>query len=479
VSTALDPTGRAVQVGAFKLRTPGLSGAASAHAPGSPGMRAAELATPDLDASLERAGLRTQATLEIERAAPVATAQPPLTRGTSVAEPAIDLEVAAPSPGWGQMVLATDESGVATWSFAPEAATRRYLVRSTIPAPDGEAGDHRGLIGALGKKVLKVVAFRLVEEVLGEVGERFAKRWEERHRPYTLRTFGLDGGHPAEPVDWARVGEGRALVFLHGTFSTARAGFGLLPSELMRALHESYGGRVLAFDHFTLSEDPRANAEVLHRLLPERARLDVDVVAHSRGGLLARVLAEKAGDLSTGGREIRVGRLVLVGTPNNGTMLADADRMGDLVDTYTSLLNFLPDNGVTEVLDAVITVTKLLAVGVTKGLDGLQAMVPGGPFLADWLNTGDAAADARYHAVTSNFEPVQRGLKDFARDRLTDGIFGAENDLVVPTEGVFAANGCAHFPVADPLVLDARAGVGHNRYFADPAVHAKLKEWLA
>ena len=54
----------------------------------------------------------------------------------------------------------------------------------------------------------------------------------------------------------------------------------------------------------------------------------------------------------------------------------------------------------------------------------------------------------------------------------------ANNDLVVPTDGVFQVDGASGFPVADPLVFAAEAGVDHSSYFTRPEVSAKLLEWL-
>ena len=104
--------------------------------------------------------------------------------------------------------------------------------------------------------------------------------------------------------------------------------------------------------------------------------LDLDIVAHSRGGLVGRVMAEKQSELSLGSRTVNARKLVFVAAPNAGTILTDAKYLGDLIDTYTNLLNFLPDTGVVEVIEGVITVMKQLAVGTLKGLDGLQAMLP-------------------------------------------------------------------------------------------------------
>src|SRR5262249_55439551 len=182
-----------------------------------------------------------------------------------------------------------------------------------------------------------------------------------------------------------------------------------LPKEFVEALHRAYNGRVFAFDHHTLSHDPKQNVNWLLEQMPDGTALDLDIVCHSRGGLVSRLLAEKQSELVLGGRTIRVGKIVFVGSPNGGTILADASHMGDLIDTYTNLLNFLPDNGVTEVLDGVITVAKQLAVGAAKGLPGLQSMRPGGDF-AKWLNAGPRG-DTRYFALASNFTPSEPGLR--------------------------------------------------------------------
>ena len=127
-------------------------------------------------------------------------------------------------------------------------------------------------------------------------------------------------------------------------------------------------------------------------------------------------------------------------------------------------------------LEGVITVVKQLAVGAVKGLDGLAAMRPDGPFLSEWLNRGDGGA-ARYHAIASDYEPLDPGLAAWARDGIMDWIFGrAGNDLVVPTDGVYDSNGAGGFPVAEPLVLDE--GVHHNGFFANRTVQDRLLTWL-
>ena len=54
--------------------------------------------------------------------------------------------------------------------------------------------------------------------------------------------------------------------------------------------------------------------------------------------------------------------------------------MGTVLDVFTNLMNFLPDNGVTDVMTMIVEAAKLVAVGAIGGLDGLRSMRPGGEF---------------------------------------------------------------------------------------------------
>jgi triacylglycerol esterase/lipase EstA (alpha/beta hydrolase family) len=152
---------------------------------------------------------------------------------------------------------------------------------------------------------------------------------------------------------------------------------------------------VAAFDHFTLSHDPVTNIEELVQRLPEGADVEFDIVAHSRGGLVARVLAERQEQISLGSRKLRIRKVVFVGTPNAGTILADAKHLGDLVDRYTNLLNLFPTNGITDVLGAVIDTVKHLAVGAADHLTGLAAMQPGGKFITQRNQARNFKANTR------------------------------------------------------------------------------------
>ena len=86
------------------------------------------------------------------------------------------------------------------------------------------------------------------------------------------------------------------LVLVHGTFVDTVSTFGKLWTmhpQTVRDLFTRYQNRVYALDHPTMGESPIGNALTLVRALPAGARLHL--VTHSRGGLVAEVLARACG----------------------------------------------------------------------------------------------------------------------------------------------------------------------------------------
>jgi hypothetical protein len=502
MAETLDPTGGLITVGNIRLRTPGLAGRAEVYRPGpvvggragaTRDIRAVERTTDAFEAALSNENVESQATVEIEDTHEVPAAAAVSTRSTTSGEAAIEAQVPAPNEEYGQFVLSIDESGAMTWTLARttsgavDATTRggelrTYLIPRTVaPTPEGGAAT-RSLAGAVGKKLLKVLVFPLIDPIIGRIGEDFARKWEAKKRPYGLRSFtpddyNQDAGTPVTPQRLRELSAGRALLFVHGTFSRASSAFGALSRQTVEKLHQIYEGRVFAFDHYTMSEDPVQNVRWFIDHLPADIHLSLDIVCHSRGGLVSRILAEKQADLPLGARKLEVGKIVFVAAPNAGTTLADSRYMGDFIDSYTNLLNFLPSNGATEILEGVMTVVKMLAVDVLHGLPGLQSMAPAGPFLSQ-LNTSPVGAD-RYYALASDYTPTDPGLKAWAANRLLDRIFqNAANDLVVPTLGVYDKNGCGYFPISEKLLYGQADGISHTTYFGEPRTQERILQWL-
>lgn len=496
----LDGSARPVELApGYRLQAPGLVGAAEIAPVRQPGVRAraSELSTAALDEAFDATDVRELQTITVD-AAPAPSAADRQVR-TTRGEAGLVLEVPDLGETVGQVVLAIDESGVVTWHYPEDGAgalrtpavrgaggVRRFVIRAAnVPAAPGDDPTTRSLATIVGRKVLKVLVYPLVDTVLQHSARYFARKWEEQHRPYSLRWFRPENyrdpaGPPLVDADWDVLGRGRALLFLHGTFSRSFSAFHGLSPDAMGELSARYEGRVFAFDHYTMSHDPERNLVELLDRLPVSVQLQLDVVSHSRGGLVARALA---GETSSGPiPRVRVERSVFVAAPNHGTALADARHLSELIDRYTTILNLIPPGPhevVTDVLEAIITAVKMVGSAALDGLPGLGAMAPDGAYLAR-LNTG-VPVGASYYGIAADYEPTG-GLKGFVIDGIADRVFGrSANDLVVPTEGVYAGSDDPAFPIpTDRLLQIGRPeAVGHTRYFGHPATASALLEWLA
>jgi len=140
-------------------------------------------------------------------------------------------------------------------------------------------------------------------------------------------------------------------------------------------------------------------------------------------------------------------------------------------------MQFLPANAAVDVLEAAITVLKVLAVGAFKGLGGLACMAPGSAFFTQ-INAPGVSTASSYRALAANYEPIDSELKSFAHNAVMDEIFKQDNDLVVPTAGVWESNGSPMFPIAERLVFEKTDGIDHGGFFAEARAQQKILEWL-
>ncbi len=136
----------------------------------------------------------------------------------------------------------------------------------------------------------------------------------------------------------------------------------------------------------------------------------------------------------------------------------------------------------TYALEALVTIAKMVSLGVLKGLVGIRCMNPADPFLGA-LNVGDqgGAPAPTYFGLASDFEPSHGGFRDWARDELVDLVFKAANDLMVPTTGVYERNGAPGFPIpaANRLVFRPQDAISHSDYLPSEQVRRRIAAWLA
>jgi pimeloyl-ACP methyl ester carboxylesterase len=273
-------------------------------------------------------------------------------------------------------------------------------------------------------------------------------------------TFEFEPGQPAGPFS------GRTLLFVHGTFSNATNMLREFSGNEhgLRFLNRAVRGgkkydRILFFEHPTLSVSPVINALELGRAMAGSSG-QIDVIAHSRGGLLVRWWLEAFGSSLRLAPQNRV-RAVLAGSPLHGTSLAAPDKLQHAMSLIANVGTFAektlglagaanPFLWVSEkLIEVIVSVTGALAK--TPIVDALTALVPGlagqsavsNNHEINRLRVGPAAVDPSYYAIISNFEtenPGWRFWRNFRRDRIADLatsiVFPGKNDLVVDTDSM-------------------------------------------
>ena len=187
----------------------------------------------------------------------------------------------------------------------------------------------------IGRKLLKVLVYPLTDPVigadLGDVRRAMGRATSRPYRASSLHAGASSRQRQSEPLSAdataTTCAEAGSLLFIHGTFSTAHGAFSQIADAAFRELFDRYQGRVFAFNHFTLSHDPRQNVEWLVANCRRARRSTVDIVCHSRGGLVARALTEQPSAFGLDTSRFVARKHCVRGVPNSGTLLAHPDHM--------------------------------------------------------------------------------------------------------------------------------------------------------
>lgn len=387
-------------------------------------------------------------------------------------------------PGEYSFVIYRDESGGLSFHFpqtpaASDASSKgveparsgvartdtfRIQLRKPEPPPAEEGAKTRFGLVAIGKKLLKVVVGKIAktvfEPVVGAAAYGAVWLWES-----TMRRFdGFHGGTnaaallantPAPFSEWnSLAGSGQqSLLFIHGTTSTTSGAFGGLNnfSAVANSLYSAYGNRVIGFNHHTLTKSVVQNVVDFHAALPQGGGpYNFDIICHSRGGLVARVLKEFSpekisailGTSWTPTASVNIGKIVFVGTPNIGTQLADPDDIPHALNQLANVASLFPGGGL-EVGGIIACAAYAVEAGF-KALPGLQDMDPGHNLLT-LLNqavlAGSPGPANDYYAVQSAFSAQGAILNAVMKTAMGYLFKGALNDLIVPTLGVSDIDG--------------------------------------
>jgi len=439
-----------------------------------------------LDAAMRGADIKNITAFELGVTSVNLTAVSTTTRGpapvaTPAGEPAMELQGPVLQPGTARAVLYTDEAGVTRWVFptvTKGASVTFLLPLESAKRPATTTVAKSAILTTLGRRLIKVLEWAS-DPFLGPTVLQSVKEWEMKRRPYRFRRLPFGD----QPLSWEALQKGPALLLIHGTFSTAEAGFSGLSGETLSALIAQYDGRVFAFDHPSLYHSPRENVQTLLDMLPNGADLQLDIVTHSRGGLVGRELTERLPSYQLHGRRLRIRRAIFVAAPQRGTILTDSDHGIMMLDRYTNLFTDLPDDAFTISMESLFTLAKLLYHNACTVLPGLLSMFPPGDYLRE-LNA-HPNHHTEYFAIAAEYKPT--GASALTRfgwnvaDALVDGIFAEANDGVVPTLGAYQLNsGVSGFPIdaVHRLVLGKESDTHHCNYFTKQPVREAMLRWL-
>ncbi len=399
--------------------------------------------------------------------------------------------------------------------------------------PQRASSSERGMAG-LAIRVLDFFGVDVVQKPARALGIHFEEKLLGDHPPsfYRLDLAAAFRLH-AVPDDAALAADqGPLLVFVHGTASSTDGSFGKLwdpanaeGARLREALAATYGERVFALEHRTLSESPIANALALAKRLPAGA--EVHLVSHSRGGLVGEVLAlsgcarlaevlsaerlqtlfaadrtlapqlglspladadmkerdaayaadrQRLGELVAllGEKKLRVARFVRVACPARGTTLASGR-----LDRWLSVLDYLVDAATGHGLfggglDFLLAVVKERTDPRT--LPGLEAMMPGSALTRLLNATPELVSDADLSIIAGDIEAGD-GLWNTLKVLASDWFYRNDHDLVVDTGSM--SGGLPRPANGARLRKDEGPTVNHFRYFTNEQSVRWLKAGLA
>jgi hypothetical protein len=288
---------------------------------------------------------------------------------------------------------------------------------------------------------------------------------------------------PASPAELAAARGRRVLLLVHGVFSSVEGAFADLAGEAdgacMRQLLRRYDGQVFGYDHWTIAKTPQQNALDLLTCIPADAGWKVDIVCHSRGGLVVRsLLADTAEDAVLAqvarqrpGRIASVGQVIFVAAANQGSPLAAQEELQHFLNVAAMLASF--SGGMA--LDVVIGLARAV-VSLGFGRPSVQALASGSALVAT-LNRGGTLLDgAGTWYARANFDYGESVLEQTGAliNRLL--MAATDNDVVVPYDGVLLPAA----PAAEDHVLNfgtpqrRQSEVWHTEFFRQ----AQMRDYL-
>jgi CHAT domain-containing protein/triacylglycerol esterase/lipase EstA (alpha/beta hydrolase family) len=296
----------------------------------------------------------------------------------------------------------------------------------------------------------------------------------------------------------------KCLLMIHGTGSSSFGSFGEMKgSEEWNKLVDFYGeSNLLALQHRTLTCSPLQNVLAALESLPNG--LELDLITHSRGGLVADLLArfashpdgfgaeerevlekdERKVDLETidqitkvlKNKSFKIDRVIRVACPANGTTLA-SKRMDMFLNVTINLIGGAIGGSANPVF---ISLKELvLATVETKDditvLPGIESMNPDSPFIKVLNFQGtQKEIDSKLIVIAGSSE-LSLAFKSLVV-LVGKFFFRGKNDLVVDT--VSMEFGAKRIEGNVYLYLEEKGKIDHITYFKTPRIRKTIQTGL-
>jgi len=357
-----------------------------------------------------------------------------------------------------------------------------------IPASISFGSDDRGGLKNIVLKVFKI--FKPKGNITGAIVKKSAEFLDNRIQP-APGLFYVDAEFRTTKVT-NRIKETTQpyLLLMHGTAASLQNSFHKMVEfkqfGLWENLKQTYGDRILALEHQTLTKSPFENAIEVIKWLPKKVQLHI--ISTSRGGLVGEIIAKycdiqkpgflpehreqmaedfgeniiKKFETEISGREITIEKYIRVACPGAGTTLCST-RLDLYLNVLINGINMAFGGTTSPILSAF---KKLLAdVLACKArpniLPGLYVMNPNSKFIAA-LNHPQEVINGSLHVIAGNNKIA---LKPKAIITIITKLFyRGKNDWIVDTKsmsrGLFRKQNIGYF-------YHEGADVNHFSYFAN------------
>ncbi|HSH20730.1 MAG TPA: hypothetical protein VLA03_09770, partial [Draconibacterium sp.] len=150
----------------------------------------------------------------------------------------------------------------------------------------------------VGKVLLKAVKIFSKKVIAGEV-KKLAENVENKQLNGRIGLFSLSSDFQFQ--DFVPDNSPKPyLLLIHGTASSTTGSYGKAEgTDFMNYAREQYAGRILAFQHRTLTENPLQNLKDLVKALPNKCV--IHLITTSRGGLVGELLSRFCNNMGVAG----------------------------------------------------------------------------------------------------------------------------------------------------------------------------------